>query len=132
MWWFPYKFRIWTLSVCSKMLSKALLLGVLLLTSMPLVAIERHEMHITRAQWPTHVNGNSVLTLPAIEQTLRLFAENGKFNIIIRYPGGDAGRRWATELHHWLISFGVPTKYLETELGSAAADQLDIHGIDRS
>ena len=109
-----------------------LLLGVLLLAGAPALAIDIHEQTLTRARWPQHANGYNVAALSVVNQTLRRFEENGKINIVIYYPGGDPGKQWATELYGWLVSFGVPTRYLELQLGSGAADRLMVRIIDRS
>ena len=109
-----------------------LLLGVLLLAGTPALAIDIHEQILTRAQWPQHANGYNVAALPAVNQTLRRFEENGKINIVIYYPGGDPGQQWARELYNWLVSFGVPTRYLELQPGSGAADRLVVSIIDRN
>ena len=92
---------------------------------------EIYEHILTRPQWPQHANGHNVLALPAVEQALRRFEENGKITIVIRYPGGDFGRQWADQLHDWLVSFGVPTRHLELHPGSGAADRLVVSVIDR-
>lgn len=107
-----------------------LLLGMLL-TGMPAVGWDIYEHILTRSQWPQHANGHNISALPAVEQALRRFEENGKITIVIRYPGGDPGRQWANELHNWLVSFGVPTRYLELHSGSGAADRLVVSVIDR-
>ena len=111
-----------------------LLLGLmlsLLVGGTPAAAGEIYEHILTRPQWPQHANGHNVLALPAVEQALRRFEENGKITIVIRYPGGDFGRQWADELHDWLVSFGVPTRHLELHPGSGAADRLVVSVIDR-
>ncbi len=95
-------------------------------------AVQLHEQVLKRAQWPTPATGRAVLGLAAVQQALRRFAENGKVTVVISYPGGDPGRQWAAELHDWLVIFGVPTQYLQIQLGSGAADQLLISVIDRS
>ena len=81
---------------------------------------------------PRNVNGSTVSALPAVVNTLSRFEESGKITIVIRYPGGDPGRQWAQEIYDWLVSFGVPTRYLELEPGSGAADRVVLATIDRS
>ena len=107
------------------------LLLSLLLGGTPAAAGEIYEHILTRPQWPQHANGHNILALPAVEQALRRFEENGKITIAIRYPGGDFGRQWADELYDWLVSFGVPTRHLELHPGSGAADRLVVSVIDR-
>ncbi len=104
----------------------------LLLSAAPATALDIHERMVTRAQWPQHANGLNIAALPAIRKTLRRFAENDNITIVIHHPGGDPGRQWARELHDWLVSFGVPIRYLELQLGSGGVDQLVVSVIERS
>ncbi len=109
-----------------------LLAVALLLSAAPATGMDIHEQIVTRAQWPQHANGHNIAALPAIRQTLRRFAENDNITIIIRHPGGDPGRQWARELHDWLVSFGVPTRYLELQPGSGGVERLVVSVIERS
>lgn len=109
----------------------ALLLGGLLLAGAPAGGGSIYEHILTRPQWPQHANGENVSALPAVRQVLRRFEENGKITIVIRYPGGDPGRQWADQLYGWLVSLGIPTRYLELEPSSGAADRLVVSVIDR-
>ena len=84
-----------------------------------------------RPQWPRHATGHTVAALPAVAEALRRFEENGRVTIIIYYPGGDPGRKWANELYNWLVSFGVPTRFLELQSGSGGTDRLVVSVIDR-
>ena len=40
------------------------------------------------------------------------------FRIELRYPGGEEGELWVGELMDWLISLGIPSKYLVAVPGS--------------
>jgi hypothetical protein len=103
-----------------------------LLATTSALAIDVQQQVLTRDQWPRYVNGYNLLALPAISHALRQFDENNRIHIVIQYPGGDPGMQWATELYGWLVSFGVPTRYLELEPGSGAVDQLIVTVIDRN
>lgn len=46
--------------------------------------------------------------------------------LLVRYPGGDRGSRWAQELQNWLISLGVPSIDLEMMPGSADVDIIEL------
>ena len=113
------------------LLLAGLLLTGLLVPRIDAVAGDIYEHILTRPQWPQHANGHNIAALPAVTEALRRFKENGKITIVIRYPGGDPGRQWADELYGWLVSFGIPTRYLELEPGSGGADRLVVGVIDR-
>ncbi len=44
--------------------------------------------------------------------------------IEIRYPGGEPGILWASELRDWLISLGIPSDKIATYSGSPNGDEL--------
>ena len=44
--------------------------------------------------------------------------------IEIRYPGGESGILWASELRDWLISLGIPSDMIITQSGSPNGDEL--------
>ncbi len=94
-------------------------------------AISEHIEILYRWQWPEYASGGNVVALPQIHKTLSLYEEDRETRIEIRYPGGDAGRLWAESVAGWLISYGVPGKYLELFPGSGGGDRLAIVFIDR-
>ncbi len=111
------------------MVSSMLLIGMVASTFAAAGSLYEHML--TRAQWPAHANGQNIIALPAVAQALRRFVENDKTTIVIQYPGGDPGRMWADELYNWLISFGIPIRYLELQPGSGAVDRLVVSVISR-
>ena len=106
-----------------------LLLGGLLSAT---ASAETYEYTLTRPQWPQHANGHNIAAVPMVAEALRRFKENDNITIVIRYPGGDPGHQWANQLHGWLVSFGVPTRYLKLEPGSGGLDRLVVEVVDRS
>ena len=108
----------------------SLLVG-LLLTGTPATGGDIYNHIVTRSQWPQHANGQNIPALPAVKEALRRFEENGKVTIVILYPGGDPGRQWANQLYGWLVSLGIPTRYIELQPGSGATDRLVVSVINR-
>ena len=108
----------------------SLLVG-LLLTGTPATGGDIYNHIVTRSQWPQHANGQNIPALPAVKEALRRFEENGKVTIVILYPGGDPGRQWASQLYGWLVSLGIPTRYIELQPGSGATDRLVVSVINR-
>lgn len=94
-------------------------------------AVSEHTETLHRGQWPIYEIGTDVIALPQIRKILFQYEEDEKTSIEIRYPGGDAGRLWAESLTDWLVSYGVPAKYIDLFAGSGAADRLVIAFIDR-
>ncbi len=104
---------------------------LLLASGQPGLAIEVEEQTIRQDQWPQYANGTSLSNLPQIQRVLTLFDENGGVQIVIRYPGGEAGIAWARQLYNWFVAYGVPSAYLSMEPGSGASDQLLLVLVDR-
>ncbi len=107
------------------------LLALVYFTTFGVGAVSEHNEILKRSEWPEYVNGTNIAALPQVSQTLKRFEEDEKIIIEIRYPGGDPGRLWAENLGRWLVTFGVPARYLQIFPGSGASDQLVISLIDR-
>ncbi|MGI9311653.1 MAG: hypothetical protein ACR2P7_09035 [bacterium] len=97
----------------------------------PLAAAEVREQILTRAEWPQVANGHSVSALPAVRAVLRDFEESARVGVVVRHPGGGDGRRWAGEMRAWLVSLGVPSRWIELQIGAGGDDQLVLGVIDR-
>ncbi len=82
------------------------------------------EQRIKFSAWPKYANGPNVAALSQTQQIIDGFEETTGSRIIIRYPGGAAGLKWAEQMRDWFIAYGVPLAYLRLEVGSGAADQL--------
>lgn len=106
-------------------------LTVLVLVYGNVIAVTEHTEVINRSQWPEYENGTNVIALPQVKEILQRFEEHEKVNIEIRYPGGDFGQQWSQSLGRWLVTFGVPQKYLEFFPGTGSADLLTVSIIDR-
>ncbi len=108
------------------------LIGVTLLCASSMgLAITEHTETLRRSEWPEYINGPGILGLAPVHRILQEFEEDEKIIVEIRYPGGDPGRAWAESLAGWLVTFGVPEKYIELYPGSGVADLLIISLIDR-
>ncbi len=100
-----------------------LLAGAMLLIGLS-HALELTEQVITREEWPLHPNSIEIGTLSQVREILAGFDEKMGFHIVVRYPGGLEGSRWADELLAWFVSHGVPSAYLRKEPGTEMPDTL--------
>ena len=82
------------------------------------------EQPILDEKWPDRPTTKTVLSILPIKNLLKLFVENSRYQVIIRYPGGDKGNAWALELREWLIALGIPSNYIVLEPGSGGQDRL--------
>ena len=83
------------------------------------------EATVARSQWLTHVEERRVLELDAMRELLKRFDE-GDARVTIRYPGGDLGSAWAVNFRDRLVSYGIPSRYIELLPGSGGIDILRV------
>ena len=75
-------------------------------------------------QWELARSGETILSLPVLNQVVRAWLAEKQKMIEIRYPGGEDGELWVQQLTDWLVSLGIPSKYLVTTPGSGADDVI--------
>ena len=75
-------------------------------------------------QWELIRSGESILSLPALKQTVNRWLQDRKKKIQIQYPGGEEGELWVQELADWLVSLGIPSDHLLMVPGSGADDVI--------
>ncbi len=96
----------------------------LLLVALQALALGTTEVVIRKDQWPEFANSSNISELPQVRQVLQRFDETGRYRIIVRYPGGEAGADWAQQLIRWFVAYGVPGEFIGRELGAGGADRL--------
>jgi len=52
-------------------------------------------------------------------------------SLIVRYPGGEVGMLWASELKGWLISLGLSSERIDTQAGSLNHNELELHVVNK-
>ena len=62
-----------------------------------------------------------------LQATVRDISKQKK--IEIHYPGGEDGEFWVQELTDWLVSLGIPSKYMVISPGSGADDVIKFNII---
>lgn len=123
-----------TASRCPHYWSARLVLLTTLLTMLltGYVTADTVSYTITRPEWPKYANGHSVLALPAVYNVLTRFKEKRGVRITIQHFANASSRLWAIDLHNQLVSFGVPTHYLEIRPTATAFSQLVLTIIDQN
>ena len=84
------------------------------------------ETELYWQDWPKKRSAEKLLELKVVQDLLSIFKEHVGQTIIIRYPGGDQGNDWAIEFREWLVSFGLPSSYVNLQPGSGGVDRLFI------
>ena len=71
-------------------------------------------------------SGRSLSQVPALRQVVRDWIEGRAQRLTIRYPGGEDGTLWASELRDWLVALGVASANIELLPGTPRPDVLVI------
>ncbi|MCG6937461.1 MAG: hypothetical protein LJE83_04730 [Gammaproteobacteria bacterium] len=80
------------------------------------------ELHAE--QWELTRSGETVLSLPVLNQLINSWLQEKDRQIEVRYPGGEEGEFWVQELTDWLVSLGIPSNHIVTIPGSGADDMI--------
>lgn len=75
-------------------------------------------------QWELARSGETILSLPVINQLIKAWLSDKQKKIEIHYPGGEDGEFWVQELTDWLVSLGIPSKHMVISPGSGADDVI--------
>ena len=80
-------------------------------------------------QWELARSGETILSLPVINQVIKAWLSEKQKMIEIQYPGGEDGEFWVQELTDWLVALGIPSKTIVTTPGSGADDVIKFNII---
>ena len=76
-------------------------------------------------QWEIVRSGESILSLPVLNQIINAWLGDRQKKIEIQYPGGEEGEFWVQELTDWLVSLGIPSDHMVIAPGSGADDVIN-------
>ncbi len=88
------------------------------------VSESNNEIILRAEQWEMAREGERLLALPVLQQLVNTWAARPHQKIELRYPGGEEGELWVEALMDWLVSLGVPSKYMNAVPGSGEADVI--------
>jgi len=105
-------------------MKRVLTMGLMLVFSSLIIARElpQDELKLRAEQWELARNGEQLLQVPVLNKVVNTWLLKEGYRIELRYPGGEEGELWVDELMDWLISLGIPSKYLVAVRGSGEAD----------
>lgn len=95
---------------------------VCLLPAVSVAESAQEDLKLHAEQWELARNGEQLLQIPVLNRVVNEWLLKEGFRIELRYPGGEEGELWVGELTDWLISLGIPSKYLVAVPGSGKAD----------
>ena len=103
---------------------KILFLSAALFAAPFAYAQDDFEVLIPRYEWPDEASADVVLQIPQIRRAVSRLLKSEDAELIVRYPGGDAGNQWALDLRAMLISLGIESKYIVLEPGSGIDETM--------
>jgi len=78
------------------------------------------EWRIDPATWDRPRDAAYVASLAPVRAAVRAWEAAGpRASLLLRYPGGEAGLLWASELRDWLVALGVEPEAVVLVPGAA-------------
>ena len=115
-----------------ELISKLLLSLLLITLSLPLAANSLRIFTLSADEWARPRTGNVIPQFDALRAAVDYWDKGLNFALLIRYPGEDSGEIWASELHDWFITLGIPSDYILLAPGSQDADEITLVVGDRA
>ncbi len=77
--------------------------------------------------WARPRSGTRILSFAPLRDLAAVWSTVPEGSIIeIRYPGGDEGSLWASELSDWLVALGIASEYIKLMPGHVRADEIEL------
>ncbi|MBN1379534.1 MAG: hypothetical protein JXA04_09890 [Gammaproteobacteria bacterium] len=78
-------------------------------------------------EWARPRSGERVQSFPSLRDFAVVWSAAPTGSVVeIRYPGGDEGSLWASELSDWLVALGIASEHIKLIPGHARADQIEL------
>ncbi len=81
---------------------------------------------LTQQQWSVPRTAESVLAMPAVYKVMNKLSDKTGYVLRIRYPGGEVGMLWASELKGWLVSLGLASGSIELQPGGLNVQEVEL------
>ena len=92
------------------------------------VAVQKASI-LQAEQWELARDGDSVLSIPVLNEVVNKWLMDTEKNIEIQYPGGEEGELWVHQLMDWLVALGIPSANLVAVPGSGDGDLIRLRVI---
>lgn len=104
-------------------------LTMILLCCLLAFQVNAETLQLHREQWSGPRSGERILSIPVLRQVMAGLSQNPQSSLLIRYPGGEDGIIWVSELEAWLVALGLESSRIETRPGSPSADIIELEII---
>ena len=95
------------------------LLLVFMTLMSPVLSGAADTWSISAEEWARPRSADSLLEMQAVADAVQGLNADALSTLLIRYPGGEEGALWASELRDWLISLGIPSTRIEVYPGQS-------------
>ena len=97
---------------------KLSLLPVIVLTAFTTAALAAppHTYTITPDEWAQPRSGENMAAMAPVRAAVKEWMKHPGDHIVIMHSGDDIGSLWASEVHDWLVSLGVPSTALKNRI----------------
>jgi len=82
--------------------------------------------HISAEEWSRPRSGHSLVAMEGLVNAVQAFNQSNKSQLLVRYPGGEEGALWASELKDWLVSLGVPSSRIKLRPGQSSHEHITL------
>lgn len=105
-------------------MNKSIIATVMLVFAVNAFAADVELLHAH--EWSVPKQTVTILSMPAINKSMRKLQKNINSSLKIKYPGGDEGTLWANELRSWLVALGLSSSRIELIQGSAISTTIEL------
>jgi hypothetical protein len=92
----------------------------------PHVYCQAASWTITAEEWARPRSGQSLVQMEPLIATMQVLNTESSSRLVIRYPGGEEGALWASELRDWLVSLGVPSGRIKILAGQSSHENITL------
>ena len=80
------------------------------------LAAPAHTYTITPDEWAQPRNGANMAAMAPVRAAVQEWMKHPGGHIVIMHSGDEIGSLWASEVHDWLVSLGVPSASLQDRI----------------
>jgi len=82
------------------------------------------DWRLDAATWARPRHGDWLVREAALSQAVQALLASPDGRLLLRYPGGDAGSLWVSEMKAWLVALGIASDRIELVPGNAREDEI--------
>ncbi len=82
--------------------------------------------NISIEEWSRPRSGDSLVQMQGLANAVQALNAEPLSKLLVRYPGGEEGALWTSELRDWLVSLGIPSSRIELQPGQSSHEQITL------